>query len=375
MTFVSSFDVIILGGGPAAASAAISVSRTGLRAVLLFTRKPRTPRLGETLAPEATLCLEELRLDATDFLSAHTAVFRNTSSWGTGELDSRDYIYNPYGMGWRVDRTVFDQALRVAAVQNGTTVISASKLEGFSGPVPHWSINFLEACRVRTVIAPWIIDCTGRSRWLARRLGARVRTSDRRIAFALEFEGAPDMDSSTLVETVAGGWWYSSQTTSASRIAVFYTDPGGPISHAREREGFLHLVGETRHVKERIAVYPRPEGKPVGFPANSSVLLPASGRNWLAAGDACVTVDPLASMGLMNALRTGTAAAETILSARARSVDSTSLYDLFVTDLYEKYLTVRRSYYFAELRWQQDRFWNAQKTDAQTKSSAASVIR
>ena len=210
---------------------------------------------------------------------------------------------------------------------------------------PTWAIGFMNGLEALTAVAPWIIDCTGRSRWLIRQLGARTVTLDKLAAVGLEFYGTYESEPSTMVEAVANGWWYSAQAQSKERVAVFYSACRDSIVAAKERHGFFQLLAQTTYVRCRTDRYPSPGGKPWIVTANSSIATPTSGDGWLSAGDACATVDPLSSMGIINALRTGIAAAETIRCSSARGVKCTALYDLFLSQLYRNYLAVRKTYY------------------------------
>lgn len=70
------FDAIVLGGGPAASSAAIGLCRQGARVVVIWKSKPALAHIAETIPPEAVLCFEELGLNAARLLRAQTPVFQ-----------------------------------------------------------------------------------------------------------------------------------------------------------------------------------------------------------------------------------------------------------------------------------------------------------
>jgi flavin-dependent dehydrogenase len=360
------FDAIVLGGGPAASSAAIELCRQGARVIVIWKSKPTLGHIGETIPPEAVLCFEELGLNAARLLRTQTPVFQRTSAWTSSYLDTSNYILNPYGPAWRLNRPVFDHDLRSAAVLNGATLVKSEKVRLLSRE-PTWAIGYMSGLEAFTAVAPWIIDCTGRSRWLIRQLGARTVTLDKLAAVGLEFYGTRESEPSTMVEAVTNGWWYSAQTQSKERIAVFYSAYRDSIVAARERYGFLQLLAQTTHVRRRTDRYPSPGGKPWIVIANSSIATPTSGDGWLSAGDACATVDPLSSMGIINALRTGIAAAETIRCASARRVKCTALYDLFVSQLYRNYLALRKTYYSSVWGAQND---STSNTHAGTARSA-----
>src|SRR5258708_27278818 len=57
-----SFDVVVAGGGPAGAVAALHLSRRGVRVALIEKSAYENPRVGETRPPELRRPLIELRV-------------------------------------------------------------------------------------------------------------------------------------------------------------------------------------------------------------------------------------------------------------------------------------------------------------------------
>jgi flavin-dependent dehydrogenase len=87
------------------------------------------------------------------------------------------------------------------------------------------------------------------------------------------------------------------------------------------------------------------------------VLEPCAGPAWLAAGDAALSFDPLSSQGLLNALFTGLAAAETAdgyLSGRNESVTE---YVTVVDGIRDAYRGHLAAWYRSETRWPRAPFW------------------
>src|SRR6476660_9038756 len=65
MNLSSHYDVIIAGGGPAGASAAIHLAMRGARVLLVEQKKfPRPKLCGEFISPECALHFERLHVDA-----------------------------------------------------------------------------------------------------------------------------------------------------------------------------------------------------------------------------------------------------------------------------------------------------------------------
>ena len=114
---METFDVAVIGGGPAGASAAIALARNGRgRSVAVLERSGyETARVGETLPPEAQVPLGQLGVWERFLAQDHTPSPRTSAAWGQADLEENQFICNPYGNGWHLDRQRFDAMLASAA--------------------------------------------------------------------------------------------------------------------------------------------------------------------------------------------------------------------------------------------------------------------
>src|SRR5579872_5597117 len=95
-------DAVVVGGGPAGSAAALSLAIAG-RSVVMVTRGDNYP-VGEMLCPEVRIMLAQLGV-WEEFLGGNPSPAHGIwSAWGSDRLVARDFIANPYGTGWFVDR-------------------------------------------------------------------------------------------------------------------------------------------------------------------------------------------------------------------------------------------------------------------------------
>jgi flavin-dependent dehydrogenase len=80
--------------------------------------------------------------------------------------------------------------------------------------------------------------------------------------------------------------------------------------------------------------------------------------NWVAVGDARMTLDPLSSSGILSALRSGRDAAELIFQLDGGVPDAVRKYRERTMKTYAQYLRERQFYYGCERRWLDTRFWS-----------------
>src|SRR5215510_16073874 len=91
----SKCDVIILGGGPAGAAAAITLARAGHSVVVIEKSQYEQARIGETLPPAARLSLAGLAVWEPFLAAGHLPSPAVQSVWGEEELYEQHFIFNP----------------------------------------------------------------------------------------------------------------------------------------------------------------------------------------------------------------------------------------------------------------------------------------
>src|SRR5215203_3420861 len=159
-------DVLILGGGPAGAAAALSLRRhaPSLSVALVEQSRYEAPRVGETLPPTVQGVLEQLGVWETFLEEGHVAAYGTCAAWGSDELFDNEFIYHPAGRGWHLDRRRFDRMLAREATDRGVTDYSGYKFTNSShNEGGGWLLHVKSGQGSEAVIeASFVIDATGR---------------------------------------------------------------------------------------------------------------------------------------------------------------------------------------------------------------------
>ncbi|HEX8188069.1 MAG TPA: tryptophan 7-halogenase [Pyrinomonadaceae bacterium] len=359
----SRHDVVILGGGPAGAAAALSLRghAPSLSVALVEQSGYDAPRVGETLPPTVQGVLGQLGVWETFVGEGHVAAYGTRSAWGSDELFDNEFIYHPAGRGWHLDRTRFDRMLAREAEGRGVTTYSGYRFIGSRPNVGGWLLQARSGRGGEALIeASFVIDATGRRAAFASRLGARKVLLDRLVGVSVTFgaRGADTFtDTYTLVEAREEGWWYSALLP-GDRVVVFCMSDADVLKSRglNSADAWLGLLEQTRHTRERVR-HATPLGAPAVHAAHTHRLERFTGDRWLAVGDAATAFDPLSSQGVLKSLRSGVLASYAVADHFKGSAAGLEKYEALTAREFEDYLSTRADFYGRERRWEDSPFW------------------
>src|SRR5262245_33962529 len=194
-----------------------------------------------------------------------------------------DFLRDPDGHGWHLDRTRFDAWLRHTAVARGAMLLMPARLLSIRRGDEGWQVRIATSGGEQIVSAALAIDAGGRAAPLARQIGARRRTSDRLVCgwvhgFACPMGRGCGL---TVVEAVEDGWWYTGPSPEGRRVLAFLTDADLPAARIAHNAGCL--IHSSVTAPEIRAILTESEFVPIsgGFTAaRSSVLNPCGASGW-----------------------------------------------------------------------------------------------
>ncbi len=326
MTAANSWDVVVVGAGPAG-SAAARLLALGKQRVLVLD-KQQFPRfqIGESLLPVCLPVLDRLGVEASDeyFVYKRGARFVSESTNQTRVFDFSKALSGCPHHAWQTDRTRFDQHLGQLAQQAGAEYRYGVEVRGFEATDKGVQIHSESG----TLHARYLVDASGQGRLLARLFGSAVpyRGFGHAAAYthyedvseeALE-EIRPDHDIQIMLTRFGWGWIIP---LPRRRLSV------GLVTR---RRGVLHdleaHLSESPLVQRWTRGARRVPGKAVqNFSYRNRK---SSGSRFVCIGDAACFLDPVFSSGvslgllsashmvdlLLPALAAGTEGAETLMT-------------------------------------------------------------
>lgn len=349
-------DIVIVGNGVAALAAARALRQRGAATLRIAPNRSSSGNRGELLGPLArrslaTLAWEHLLRDRRMSLPAEARF----SAWGSPALVKAPV--NPdLGAGWYVDRSALEAAMQEDA---GPSVDAA--VTGCERTRDSWRLSL--STGAQDITARFVIDASGRSAIIARRLGGPRRRESGLVAMHRTIAlSAPDTMAASLIEAAPDGWWYSSPVPNGDAIFLaHFTDadllPDGAGHAPGSADTLLASAPHTRARLESLdAVLPQ---TPWRIDVAATTLHErVSGDGWAAAGDAAIALDPLSGHGLTVALWTGIQAASVALAWLDGNREPSQAYQASVTAGMRRFTADACRHYRAEQRFSDRPFWS-----------------
>jgi len=350
--------VAIVGGGPAAAAMAHRLALAHVPSLIIEKSDGSGNPVGESIAGSIKPVLARLGLEGALAESEPIPSLANLSCWGSDAIEERHVLREPYGDGWHLDRPAFNRALLAAAERAGAMIWRHAVVRNVAPmEAGGWQLTITRDGAATTVEAGLIADAGGRGAPVARRLGAHTVRDDQLAAVWTRLPRPKGFPNATFVEAIEHGWWYAAPTPNATIVVALFSDPDLIALHrVWQPAGWLAVRQLAPALSNMLGGTETPERLRIAA-AGSSLLEPAGGEGWLAAGDAAAAHDPLASHGIGSALTTGTQAADAFLATMAGDTQAIADYAARFPARHAVERQAISAVYGLERRWPDAPFW------------------
>ncbi len=333
----NTWDAVVIGAGPAGATAARRLSADGASTLLL--EKQSLPRYKACGGGVPARTLDLLDVDELDAVSEGVVDTIDVSRFGRHQFRKR----SPRPLAWMVMRDRFDQYLTELAAQAGVTVLDGAPVQSI---IERDEVYELETPRGR-ISARILLAADGATGPTARWLGIDAAPT-RSAAYELEVAAsASALDRWTGAANVDVGyrpWGYGWVFPKAGMLSVgVVLAPRRGRSIRRHARSYLNRLGlgeaEVMTVQGHPIRYRRSVDEPVG-----------SGRALLL-GDAAGLADEFTAEGIAYAVHSARLAAEAVLD----SPDPARTYATRINELIQPELdaarAISRIYYWCVTTW------------------------
>ncbi|MBI5770758.1 MAG: tryptophan 7-halogenase [Verrucomicrobia bacterium] len=321
-----SYDVVIIGGGPAGACAGAILGEYGHRVLIVEREKFPRYHIGESLIPFTFQPLERIGMIPKMKQSAFQKKYSVTFVSPDGKRSQPFYFFNRYdretvAQTWQVLRSEFDQMMLDNAREKGAqvreeTTVNRTLTEG--DRVVGVEVTD-KSGRTYEIHAKMTLDCSGKEAFTSNRNGWRLKDPYlNKIAVWTYYkdskrgEGIDEGDTTVCYVPDKGWFWHIPQHRGMTSVGVVaegkYLTRGG----VREPKDIFHReVEENLWLKDRLSI-----GEPCGEYwitseySRHSRYCAAPGL--VLVGDAFAFLDPVFSSGVMLALKSGQFVGETV---------------------------------------------------------------
>ena len=331
----TTYDVVIIGGGPAGATAATLLADAGRK--VLVAERTRYPRfhIGESLMPETYWVFKRLgllpRLKQSNFVRKYSVQFVTASG-----KESQPFYFdemNPHecSVTWQVVRSEFDKMMLDNAAEHGaevweeTNVTDVTLEPADNDDLPRATGVTLQrkGHAPQKINCKVVIDATGTNAMLARKLGIKEPDPNlRKASLFAHYKGARrdagKDEGATLVLSTKDqdGWfWYIPLPDDIVSVGVV-----GEIDRLITDRTTSPEQTLEEEIQNCLSLIPRMENaqrvSPVHVLSDFSYRARrCAGEGWVLVGDAFGFLDPMYSSGVFLALKSGEMAADAINEA------------------------------------------------------------
>jgi menaquinone-9 beta-reductase len=325
------YDLIIVGGGPAGSVSALASARAGARVLVLErARFPRDKVCGDCLNPECWDVFDRLGLTEEVRALPHAVLDRVSFVARSGRTVGFEMEKSERGE-IAVRRRYLDELLLKRAAQAGAEICENATVTTVMRESGRWQVGFSVQNDMHCADAPQLIAADGRNSTVARLLGLRARRglSRHRVGLQTHVPLPASLAGTVQMRWLDGGY-------------------GGlaPVGNGLLNVSLAGRPGQIEALKAwAVTEFGAIDEWRTIAPLARQSFSPAHADGWFLVGDAARVVEPFTGEGIYYAMRSGELAAAAVidvLAGRTSAADMARRYRAAHERLYRGRLWVNR---------------------------------
>lgn len=349
------YQVIIVGGGPAGIATAITLHARGIRCCVVEAQETPIRKSGEAIPPNAKPLLKQLGILSLIEDEKHQIYYGNKSCWGSDQLDQKEFISDRLGHGFLLDRLHFETQLQELYQSTNNAFYKGFKLKKVVSGETKIKAIIENSSESKTLTSDFIIDATGRKASVCRHFNVQKENLDTQFACTFNVKLSDKIPNQISVEATENGWWYVAPYAENEVTMMFFTLKKLLPKKEQTKTFLQDELQKTIHLSKLFNTIQIDTVKIM--PAGTSCLQIPYGENWLAVGDAAYSYDPISSYGITSALASGFYGGHAVADYLNGKQEAFPTYRYVVENAFRAYMEKLVVQYQLEKRWEQSDYW------------------
>lgn len=314
---MSRYDAIIIGGGPAGSTAALSLRRLGRQVIVL--EKETFPRfhIGESLLPYNRRLMDTLGLlplmEQAGFVRKTGAQFWLGDGSKHVQFIFTNSAYNEEPASWQVERAILDDLLLKEAARRGAEVREGCAVSSYAIHDDRVTVQTAGG----EIEGAFLIDATGQANFTGTREGLReLHPRHRKIAIFGHFDGIPlaegERGNDIIIVRLEHEWaWIIPLRRDKVSVGLVIDQAAFKATGLTPQQAFDQALARSSVLREKMA-----RATPLG-PLRVIADYSYTNRRFasprlMRVGDAAGFMDPIFSSGVLVAMESAHAAAQAV---------------------------------------------------------------
>ena len=352
------YDVAIIGGGPAGSTAATLLARAGRTVIVLEREKFPRFHIGESLLPYSMAAFDRLglreKMDAA-FQPKHGGEISTACGTRSLKFYFKDGFRLKHHRAYQVMRADFDKMLLDHAAENGAHVLEETTVENpaFDDEGVTLTIRRKSNDAPETVRARYLIDASGRSSVVGSHFKLKQSyTHLQKFSVFAHFEGVVldegiDRTLTRLIRSHDRWFWIIPVTETRTSVGVVMDSATFKKLRQSPEDALEQSLREqpVMQMRMRDAARVSPVYSAGDYSYRNARF---TGDRWMLAGDAAGFIDPIFSTGVFLAILSGEQSADTlhaILDSPRRRPRLFARYEKSMNRVMDMYLRFVNAWY------------------------------